>query len=363
MTVTPTDVLRPLRAGEILDRAIRLYRRQVLQYVGIVALIQVPLITIQLLAALLMFGNMFSQFDNLLTNPAAAPDTPFEIFGPGYLAGASLNGLVSILTFILLQGVAAAALTRAVAHHYLGQDEPRSILDAYRNIKDVWFSMVGAVLLVAAISIGLLIWWLVPCVGWFTAGGMLLFLWLVILPLLAPVITLEKESPTHAWRRAWNLARRRFWWVLGFAALLYVFNLLVVAGPAALISAAGQILVTDPFDFSQRTFTIQSIVQAIATLVTSLLYLPLQVACMTVLYFDLRVRTEGLDLALASGEPEDGHWLPQPAGAAHSSALITGRDWRNFVLVTFGGIGAFLVFYAILFAIVFAFATALSSGM
>ena len=324
MTVTPTDVLRPLRAGEILDRAIRLYRRQFLQYVGIVALIQVPLITIQLLAALLMFGNMFSQFDNLLTNPAAAPDTPFEIFGPGYLAG---------------------------------------ILDAYRNIKDVWFSMVGAVLLVAAISIGLLIWWLVPCVGWFTAGGMLLFLWLVILPLLAPVITLEKESPTHAWRRAWNLARRRFWWVLGFAALLYVFNLLVVAGPAALISAAGQILVTDPFDFSQRTFTIQSIVQAIATLVTSLLYLPLQVACMTVLYFDLRVRTEGLDLALASGEPEDGHWLPQPAGAAHSSALITGRDWRNFVLVTFGGIGAFLVFYAILFAIVFAFATALSSGM
>src|SRR5690606_41503283 len=67
----PYTTLFRSRAGEILDRAIRLYRRQFLQYVGIVALIQVPLITIQLLAALLMFGNMFSQFDNLLTNPAA----------------------------------------------------------------------------------------------------------------------------------------------------------------------------------------------------------------------------------------------------------------------------------------------------
>jgi hypothetical protein len=363
MTVTPTNVLRPLRAGEILDRAIRLYRRQFLQYIGVVALIQVPLVAVQLLAALLTFGDTFGRLEDMLANPAAVPETPFEVLGPGYFAGISLNGLVTILGFILVQGVAAAALTRAVAHHYMGQTESGSILGAYRNIKDIWFAMVGALLLVAAIGIGLLIWWAVPCVGWFTGGGMLVFLWLVILPLLAPVITLEKESPTRAWRRAWNLARRRFWWVLGFAGLLYLFNLLVVAGPTGLIGAAGQLLVSDPFDLNQRTYTIQTIIQAIATLVTSLLYLPLQVASMTVLYFDLRVRTEGLDLALESGQTEEGQWLPQPAGDAQGSSLLTGRDWRNFILVTFAAIGAFIVLYGLLIALVFAITTALSSGI
>lgn len=368
MTATGSTVLRPLRAGEILDRAIRLYRQHFVTYVGIIALVQVPLVLVQMLSSLLTFGGFIGNVDDMLTNPAATPDAPFDIFGPSYLAGASLSSLTSILGFILVQGVATAALTYAVSTTYLGAETEKKggVIDAYRNIKDVWIPMIAALLLAIALSIACAIWWLVPCVGWLTGGGMLLFLWLVIIPLLAPIIVLERKSPTMAWRRAWALARRRFWWVLGFALLLYLFNLLVVAGPAAVIASLGQFTVNDPFDFSQGTFTVQAIVQSLTTLVTSLLYLPLQVAAMTVLYFDLRVRSEGLDLALAARASDESRntvaQISTVASATERGSLLTGHEWRNFVSVTLLGAGIFVVIYVALIGIVLAVAAAFSPG-
>ncbi|HSM59027.1 MAG TPA: hypothetical protein VK879_22925 [Candidatus Sulfomarinibacteraceae bacterium] len=368
MTATSLTILRPLRAGEILDRAIRLYRQHFLTFVGIIALVQVPLILVQMLSSLLAFGGFIGGLEEILANPAAAPDSPMDIFGPSYLAGASLSSLTGILGFILVQGVATAALTYAVASAYLGSEtaETGGIIGAYRHIKDVWIPMVAALLLAIALTIVCAIWWLVPCVGWLTGGGMLLFLWLVIIPLLAPVIVLERQSPTTAWRRAWTLARRRFWWVLGFALLLYLFNLLVVAGPAAVIASIGQFTVSDPFDFSQGTFTIQTIVQSLTTLVTSLLYLPLQVAAMTVLYFDLRVRSEGLDLALAARASDHSQdrvaQVGTVASATERRSLFTGIEWRNFLLVTLLAVGFFVVIYAALIGLVLAVAAAFSAG-
>lgn len=359
-------ILRPLRVGEILDRAIRLYRRHFLQFVGIMALVQIPISLVQLAVSLLAFGNTFEQLGDILNNPAAAPDAPLEIFGPAYAAGASLNGLVSILAFILVQGVATAALTSAVAHSYFGKPLP-SMIGAYRSIKDKWFPVVAALLLGVALAIALAFWWLIPCIGWATGGGMLLFLWWVIIPLLAPIIILEDLSPARAWRRAWDLARRRFWWVLGFALILYLFNLLVVAGPAALVAGIGQFAVGDPFDLSGSGFAAQSVIQSLTTLITGLLYLPLQVASMTLLYVDLRVRTEGLDLALAadSETSEKGplHAIVTAPAAQQSDALLTGVDWRNFFLVTAGGLFLLTLLYLALIGIIVAVTTSLGSGL
>lgn len=354
--------LRPLRLGEILDRAVLLYRHNFLQLIGIVALVQVPVTLVQITVSLTAFGDTFSRLGAALNNPAAAPEDPFSVFGPSYFVGASLSSAVGILSFILLQGVATAALTVTVAGSYLG-DPPTSIGDAYRRIQDKWVQVVGALLLAVVLALALGFWWLIPCFGWFTGGGMLLFLWYVVVPLLAPIIIFEDSSPTIAWRRAWTLARRRFWWVLGFALILYLFNLLVVAGPAAVVSLGSQLLSGNPLDLSAERFTFQTIAQSLTVLITGLFYLPLQVAAMTVLYFDLRVRTEGLDLALAAESHSDAGSAPVTLLAdyprAGSEPLLKSVDWRNFILLTLAAILTFAVLYGLILVLAFSLVAAL----
>ena len=52
--------LRPLRLGELLDRAIRLYRANFLTFIGIIAVVYVPLMVLQTAASALLNGSMVS---------------------------------------------------------------------------------------------------------------------------------------------------------------------------------------------------------------------------------------------------------------------------------------------------------------
>ncbi len=82
---------------------------------------------------------------------------------------------------MLIQGIATAALTWAVADHYMGKST--SFLGAYRKVGRSWLGLIGAMLLAFIISIGLFVWLLVPCIGWLTGAGILAFFWLAITPL------------------------------------------------------------------------------------------------------------------------------------------------------------------------------------
>lgn len=354
MATIAHPILRPLRQGEILDRAIRLYRRHFLQFIAMLAVVQVPLILLQMVISLLAFSTTFDRLFAMLENPAAFADE--QLFGPAYVAGSSLQVVFFFLNLVLVRGIAAGALTTAVTASYLGEDVP-GILGAYRAIRRHWAALAGAVLLALAISLLLILWWLfVPCLGWLTGGGMLLYLWSVIVPLLAPIIVLEEQPPASAWRRAWNLARRRFWWVLAFALILYVFNLLVVAGPAAVVAATGQLLLGDPANPASVSFTTQTLIGSLSTLITSLLYLPLQAAAITLLFLDLRVTTEGLDLSLQVA-PENAP-LATVAGTAPSNQdepLVRSSDLGHFALVSV----AVLVLYAAIFGAIFGLVTLL----
>ena len=114
--------LRPLRLGELLDRAIRLYRANFLTFIGIIAVVYVPLMVLQTAASALVSRSMFAGFS-----------TPEEIFSNStYWIGVLSTIVLSLLQFVLVQGIATGALTRAVADNYLGRKI--GILDAYRGI-------------------------------------------------------------------------------------------------------------------------------------------------------------------------------------------------------------------------------------
>lgn len=342
MTIVAHPILRPLRQGEILDRAIRLYRRHFLQFVAMLALVQAPIVLLQTVVSLVTLSGSFERLSAALENPAAAPDEP--LLGAAYAAGSGLQLVFSFVSLILVRGLAAGALTAAVSASYLGEKAP-GIVAAYSRIRPYWAGLAGSLLLALAFSLLLVLWWLlVPCVGWITGGGMLLYLWAVIVPMLAPIIVLEEQPAALAWRRAWELSRRRFWWVLAFALILYTFNLLVVAGPAAIIAGGGQLLLGDPLDPMGVSFTAQTVVGSLSTLVTSLLYLPLQAAAVTLLFLDLRVTTEGLDLQLQLSPDEAPlETIARSAPPPGDERLISSREMGRFALLSAGVVALYLV--------------------
>lgn len=336
MTSTAQPILRPRGLGELLDQAVRLYRRHFLTFVGVIALVQVPIALLQLGASLLTLRSTSS----LLSGNV--PADPMEVFNSSFIAGQAGTILVSILGFVLVQGVGTAAMTRAVADSYLGQ--PAGILDAYRRIGRAWRPLIGALLLAALWGLGLLLWFVVPCVGWVTGAGILLFFAMVIVPLIAPIVVLERQAARRAVRRAWDLARRRFWWALGFVFLLYLFNLLIVSGPVALITSIFQFLLFDSLQTGEAAglLTLQAVVSSLVGLVLSLIYLPLQLIGITLMYFDLRVRTEGFDLALlaeqASGRETPVAEITARAPEPQGVRLVTWREMGYFALLSAAGL-------------------------
>jgi hypothetical protein len=332
---SPYPVLEPLGIGELLDRAIRLYRNNFLKFIGIVAIVQIPLTLIQLLTSYLMLSS---------TSEMLYGDT--DILGT-YAAGLGGTILIAILSFVLIQGVAIATLTRAISDSYLGQ--PRDVITTLKSIGPLWPRILLALLGIGLLTIGLAIWTLVPCAGWFTGLGMLFFITTVVTPMVAPIIVIEKKGANSAIRRAWELVRRRFWWVLGFMLLLTLFAQLIITVPTTLINMIISSLTTGSADLMGTYSTAQLISETTVTLATSLIYLPFRLVAVTLFYFDLRIRTEGFDLSILaqqeSSSARDLHVAPLETPDITQSQLITSTEIGYFVLVTLLAV----VLYGLLF--------------
>lgn len=337
--------LRPLSVGEIFDQAIRLYRRHFVTFVGIIAVVQIPYTLIQ------MVINVFNQSQlaqyTQSVNSSGTPDMG------SMLSSQALTYLMIFIEMVLVQGIGTAALTRAVADNYLGRQT--SIMDAYRRMGRSWLGLLGALILVSLLGAAFGIWLIVPCIGWLTGFGMLVFLGVSVRPLVPAVYVLENARATRSVRRAWDLAKRRFWWMLGFMMLLALFGTLLIYGPTTLLSLILQramgVDMLAPYA-NPQALAINLIISGLIGLVASLLYLPLQLTITTLAYFDLRVRTEGFDLSvLAADTSEDQAAVTQTAPTAPNESFIVWRDMGNFFALTLIGGVIYAIFVAIIMAI------------
>lgn len=341
--------LQPLTMGQILDRALRLYRNHFLKFIAVAALVQIPVVLISLLP----IGMSSLENSSLPNDPSAFPAFAFATLGVT---------LVGVAITLLWAQVGSAALTQLAADAYLGQ--PIGVGDAFRKIGRSWLTLVGAILRVTLASLALIIFLIIPCVGWLAAVpgfGLFFYLSAVVLPLTVPVVVLERKSAGIAPRRAWELARQRFWWLFGFFLLLGLFSLLVVQGPNYLLIWAVELAGTGVLSNPMRLA-----IQTASTSLLGVIYFPVQIACVMLVYLDLRVRLEGLDLALQAQNPLPPYGgLPAQAGVTTEvdavlrqapnppadSRLIVGSEWGNFVAITIG----FAVILGLFFALFSAF--------
>ncbi|MBN2119001.1 MAG: hypothetical protein JW730_20705 [Anaerolineales bacterium] len=348
MTTAQVTKLRPLGMGELLDHAFRLYRRNFFTFIGIIAVVQVPLTLLTMLTTLLTASEMIT---NTYSYTGPAPESVLDTLGPGFGLGMLGTLFLGIIGFVLLQGLATAALTRAVAGDYLG--ERLGFIDAYRKVGNSWGKVILALLLGSLINIALALFWIIiPCVGWFTGAGMLYFFSGIVMQIVPAIIVLEKKTPKDAIRRGWDLTRRRFWWVVGFAALLYVFNQVIVAGPVTLINWVLQYATSSLAADPAMMVIVTNVTQSLLTLVMTLLYLPLQLAALTLLYFDLRVRTEGFDLAWTAERALDADAaledIVAQAPAPETNKLVGKNELGNFFLLTIAFVGVIMAISMVL---------------
>lgn len=258
--------LHPLKAGEILDRAFRLYRAHFWLFIGIAAVVLVPLLVLEILALVI---NINVQFVSLLQ---------------------------SFLVSYFLQG----AMIWAASHVYLGQAV--SINEAYRQARHYFGPFFGAylrefsayipfyvviVLLIFApvgtmgtivFSIVLLIF--IPYVGFLSTR------WWVSMP----AIMLEDLTGERGLERSWFLTSKDFWRIFLVLLASGLLAYLVVSLPTAIIRYAmtqfGLIRTIGPM--------LSAVLSQLGTIITT----PLTVSILVILYYDLRVRLEGYDLQL-----------------------------------------------------------------
>jgi hypothetical protein len=111
----------------------------------------------------------------------------------------------------------------------------------------------------------------------------------VRLQVILPAAVNEDLSPRQALRRSWELTDGYWWRTVALAVVLGILNAVVVLGPATLL--AGIVNALAPVD----VYTNQAIIEGVG-IITTIIFLPVEITAIALYYYDQRVRKEGFDL-------------------------------------------------------------------
>jgi hypothetical protein len=257
--------LRPRGVGEILDAAVSLYRARFGALVRLTAIVVIP---VQVFNALVLLSTAPEDVTIGTTGPTPVYDSNEAFWVP--LAGT----LVVNIAVTLSTAFAIAAVMRLVADEYVGSTPGASSAR-------LALQRLGPVLGLATITS------LVVLVGTFACllpGLFLQVVWIVAMPALL----LEGAGVGGALKRSFQLTKTRFW---SSAAVYFVGSMLT-----GLVSFGLTLVAFAAIGAAVEGTTALAISQGLAGALTSVLTTPFTAAAVIVLYFDLRVRTEGYDV-------------------------------------------------------------------
>ena len=255
--------------SDLLDGGFAILKRAPATIIGLTAVFVIPL---EVLGAFLGRGVDGVSADELFEESGT-----FDV-GPSLGSGSS--ALVVQLGSMLALVVVAAAIARLVSAWYVGNDLTTGQL-LRGTLPIAWPLLASCVLVhlleaVSIVGLGVL--------------PLAVMTWFLV---TAPVIGAERVGPIHAMRRSARLVNRRFWHVLLAALLGYLVEQLFVFAIGLVPLVVSFFLGTDGIGW---------VVPAAVGVATQLITMPFVAAVTVLIYLDLRVRTEGLDLELRAGD-------------------------------------------------------------
>lgn len=301
--------LRPLSVGEILDGAFSAIRWNPKTILSSSAAVGAVSGVVLALTGYVMLRSIATDLG------PTGPATSFSMAQFGNLLGAYvvLAAVTTTVTF-LANTVLTGLLTVAVGQGVLGRKE--TLGSAWRATRPRIWALFGTVLLAVlfvagglaiaiavSVSAGLLLGIAahLPAVGVIVgvAGGLTAMVFAVITMvrwlLAVPVVMLERARPLASLRRSWRLVRRSSWRVFGIVLLTE----LIVGIANSIIKvpfqlAGGGITASTTADASIAGTLVSAVGDIIAFTVTA----PMVAGVIVLLYADLRMRREGMDITL-----------------------------------------------------------------
>ncbi len=252
--------LRPMGLLEIVDQTFRLYRSNFWLFLGIAAVVNIPLSVLTAIPILQLLAVLLAPAANLLVS---------------------------------------AALTKGISDTYLG--DRTTIGSCYGYIGRRFLPLVGTIIVMYLFVLSGILVFLV---------GMIIFAFWVVF--VTQVFVIEDKRYFSAIWRSRFLVGKGVWAEVIVLLIIVGFLVLVIQGAVGLVLGAPMFFVTQEPEAGVAFFhfVLNGIVQSLVG--------PIALAAFVLLYYDSRIRKEGFDLEILAREI--GKELPPPAEPAGPTA-------------------------------------------
>jgi hypothetical protein len=301
--------LRPLTLGEILDGAVQTIRQNPKVMLGLSAVVNLVLSVVVVLVQLGALRSDFASLNGTASNDDTAGSAA-ELVGSVFAAVLQAVG-TTVLTGILVIAVSDAVLGRRPG-----------IGEVWARAKGRIWALLGVTVLVfltiAAIAGGLALPGIIGLVaGAGLLGGLLLAAGIIAAIVLVPLVAvrwlfapetvlLERIGVVASLGRSWRLVGGSWWRCFGIVLLAQLLAS-VLSGVLQVPFIVGGLAINDAGSQAGAL-----VVTVIGGAIARTLITPFSAAILALLYIDLRMRREGLDVTLQRAAAAG----PTPPGGA-----------------------------------------------
>jgi hypothetical protein len=326
-------ILEPMSTGDVIDRAVRLYRRN---FGSLMAIVAVPTLIGYVISLMFWYG-----YSNVVLNAATPGRVPADsvlIMMIG-MAGMPVWGLILLL--------AVCGMARVVGDNLM-MGEPITFRRCFASVRGKIGQVIALGLLIMALMFGVYIALVVVVIVLVLAiglvGGLIasmhlpqwaIILLMVIVILLSiaaalfaisfilarivfmpQVLMIEGEPVGAALARAFKLGKGNWHRVLAIILFTYFISLSLMG--AMSITTAAILYLTGFLQGASLTNPLWNILYTSFTDIARMLSLPIWIVSFTLLYFDSRVRKEAYDIELLAREVAPGYvWHAPPVFAGY----------------------------------------------
>jgi hypothetical protein len=267
--------LRVMPLGELLDETFKLYRRHFTVIAGVAVAIILPNLILSLVSGSYR-ANPVTYLQQLFQN-LNDPEALQAIQARQAQYTSSPLYLLSLLIVVLMYPFTAGAFYRAATSLAAGNTE--SIGSVLGGTARRYFAIFGQRILWGLVILGCIGVVTIPVVIW------VLVRWAVGMPAMFA----EGIGPVKALGRSWNLTRENWWRTLGIVIIVWIMVALINSAIGFLFTGIAALIPGLSDDIrAGLVLTVATLIQALVGAITPI--------AITMLYLDLRVRKEGLDL-------------------------------------------------------------------
>lgn len=330
-------VLRAYTFRELLNRLFQVYGHNFVPFIVLSAAVQIPITVASYLIQVRLRDPLLQLLNRFNTSPdnaaAISPEVAMQMLSPLLEILLVVLGVYIVSSFIQTVLV-SAPLAYVTSENELGR--PATLGSAFPVLVSRIGTLIGQMSLYYTLLLLLTVLLTFILFACGLGFGLLVYIATTVGAFLVPVAVLEQGGMVNGLTRAWMLCKTRLWPVLGLI-LGVLFISFVVSTALDAVEAAYAPPNSEP------------IIRIILETAFSILLMPVLPVGFTLLYYDARVRNEGLDSALKRVQLTNPAASPADVPPLPPGPLMRNEDFLNLAIVTMATFVLALLYFGVTF--------------